>query len=529
MSDVTETSDQGNMVSQRQGEWVLVPREPTARMLADAVMYAVAHEPSKADMAITGAVLEFLPPTGHPDARAVIAEIARDYRALLLSAPPAEPRADEGGVSRSQPIFGSVPLPTREAEEPAAVIQQRADDDCTICSIAMAIGLPYERVMEAAAQSVGGYRYQGKPGTMSPKGVLLDLGFDVVRVGVAAVQPATLKRLLWGRRAVLSVPSLNGFDGHHDVFWDGREIHDPTTKRAYTADMMGDHPPIWAVLLDCASTEAAPQGAEPDATGIDRGRDEQIIQPSHDDEGLKPGDIEWLAKLEHAFGGRWTHRKDRIRRLVSALDQAANTISRLKGERDELQRTFDLRWQADQRAIALWQALNPGTDLTWPDRTDMVVWLLETLDQIEMAEVAGWPWPSEQTLDELAALSGRDRAAATQLAIDLGKMFGVSPGFAAHHYIADKGAERSLQLEAEVKELREALKPFADAGAQVPPPVSDGATCTYYRDSVFTAAHFRKARSLLSPAQEGLSSARASRDARSSTRPEGQSVDGGEG
>ena len=49
------------------------------------------------------------------------------------------------------------------------IIRQREEDDCTICSIAMATGLSYEHVMATAEQSTGGYRYGGKPGTMSPK------------------------------------------------------------------------------------------------------------------------------------------------------------------------------------------------------------------------------------------------------------------------------------------------------------------------------------------------------------------------
>lgn len=46
-------------------------------------------------------------------------------------------------------------------------------------------------------------------------------------------------------------------------------------------------------------------------------------------------------------------------------------------ERDELQELFDLQWKADRRAVKLWQAAHPGNDLVWPDRTNMVVWLME--------------------------------------------------------------------------------------------------------------------------------------------------------
>jgi hypothetical protein len=67
--------------------WVLVPREPAAKQIAAMIMCAVAGDPSEADFGRTGAVLELLPPTGHPDARAVIADMIRDYRAMVTSAP----------------------------------------------------------------------------------------------------------------------------------------------------------------------------------------------------------------------------------------------------------------------------------------------------------------------------------------------------------------------------------------------------------------------------------------------------------
>lgn len=50
-------------------------------------------------------------------------------------------------------------------------------------------------------------------------------------------------------------------------------------------------------------------------------------------------------------------------------------------ERDDLQRLFDQEWKADQRAIKRWQAAHPGNDLVWPDRANMVVWLMEEHDK----------------------------------------------------------------------------------------------------------------------------------------------------
>lgn len=42
--------------------------------------------------------------------------------------------------------------------------------------------------------------------------------------------------------------------------------------------------------------------------------------------------------------------------------------------------SFQIRWEADMRAIKRWQEAHPGRDLTWPDHADLVVWLMEQLD-----------------------------------------------------------------------------------------------------------------------------------------------------
>jgi len=47
----------------------------------------------------------------------------------------------------------------------------------------------------------------------------------------------------------------------------------------------------------------------------------------------------------------------------------------------ELESLFDIRWKADQRAIKRWQDATGKHD-TWPDRADMVVWLLEERDRL---------------------------------------------------------------------------------------------------------------------------------------------------
>lgn len=64
--------------------------------------------------------------------------------------------------------------------------------------------------------------------------------------------------------------------------------------------------------------------------------------------------------------------------------------SKLRQERDkfrrdihELNRTFDLRWKADQRAIKMWQNEAVDREHIWPDHADMVVFLLHKLDETD--------------------------------------------------------------------------------------------------------------------------------------------------
>lgn len=38
---------------------------------------------------------------------------------------------------------------------------------------------------------------------------------------------------------------------------------------------------------------------------------------------------------------------------------------------------FEMQWKASQRGIKAWQEAHPGHDLTWPDQSDMITWLME--------------------------------------------------------------------------------------------------------------------------------------------------------
>lgn len=67
--------------------------------------------------------------------------------------------------------------------------------------------------------------------------------------------------------------------------------------------------------------------------------------------------------------------------LVTVLDE------NLADQIADLERTFDLRWKADMRAIEGWRADDADRrKLVFPNHTDIVIWLLERLDSL----APGW-------------------------------------------------------------------------------------------------------------------------------------------
>jgi hypothetical protein len=95
--------------------------------------------------------------------------------------------------------------------------------------------------------------------------------------------------------------------------------------------------------------------------------------------GQEPWQVAWLAKrnIDTAEQADAWHGK--------LLDRAHPTpVREPEGLAAELQRTFDLQWAADQRAIKRWQEAT-GRDMVWPDRSELTEWLLNKITALEKA------------------------------------------------------------------------------------------------------------------------------------------------
>ena len=83
------------------------------------------------------------------------------------------------------------------------------------------------------------------------------------------------------------------------------------------------------------------------------------------------GLIEKLEKLAEEF-----RYKDRYEDVGEVITEAVTALRAAWENEAERERSFNMRWAADQRAIKAWQEANPGNDLVWPDHTDLCLWLM---------------------------------------------------------------------------------------------------------------------------------------------------------
>lgn len=120
------------------------------------------------------------------------------------------------------------------------LIQQRTAHDCAICCMAMLTGRTYEDVIGAVGDA-----FDPDRGMRREQEALKRLGFaytfengeptgDIVcKHRGWVLDPKFFRDFAWGRRALLSVPSLNYPDGWHMIYWDGVTVFDPSTLKTY--------------------------------------------------------------------------------------------------------------------------------------------------------------------------------------------------------------------------------------------------------------------------------------------------------
>jgi hypothetical protein len=80
---------------------------------------------------------------------------------------------------------------------------------------------------------------------------------------------------------------------------------------------------------------------------------------------------------------------DRLRNTArnSTLPKSAREVmADAADELESFEQSFDLRWNADMRAIKRWRAAGTRRELTMPDHVDLVMWLMEQLEASSRGE-----------------------------------------------------------------------------------------------------------------------------------------------
>jgi hypothetical protein len=120
------------------------------------------------------------------------------------------------------------------------LIPQRTHHDCAICCMAMVTGRSYEDVLATVGDT-----FDPERGMRRDQEAMKRLGFSYTfdngepvgditffRRGYE-ISPEYFLRHAWGRRALLTVPSLNKEGGWHMVYWDGLTLFDPSSRTRY--------------------------------------------------------------------------------------------------------------------------------------------------------------------------------------------------------------------------------------------------------------------------------------------------------
>lgn len=152
------------------------------------------------------------------------------------------------------------------------LVVQRTGHDCAICTIAMALGMTYDQVMAAGLESKA---FDPESGTRGASRILEALGlsnrFDrgnpvgdfVSRRRSFEISPAYFRGQIWGRRAVICVPSLNIPGGWHSIYWDGAQVWDPSPRKRYeTFDDL--HPEEIILFRECGRAALAVEEFAPE-------------------------------------------------------------------------------------------------------------------------------------------------------------------------------------------------------------------------------------------------------------------------
>lgn len=137
--------------------------------------------------------------------------------------------------------------------EMTQLIQQRAQSDCMLCCMAMAMGIEYDDLANRLGPGFmtlirqHGVTDEAEPVLLSTLGLQADIDYRKYSLSPHWCSIQFARNILWGRRALICVRSMNNRDGWHSVYWDGEKLFDPSPKSTYSD--LADVEPIEIIVF----------------------------------------------------------------------------------------------------------------------------------------------------------------------------------------------------------------------------------------------------------------------------------------
>lgn len=118
-------------------------------------------------------------------------------------------------------------------------MKQRGASDCVLACLANATGKNYNDIFPEEfrkyAEDHKGLYGKTFEQAFEYAGLKAEVDYTAFYCGGDPLRRGLLRFMLWGRRALIQVPSLNNPPPNmHLVYWDGVCIHDPSNKQQYT-------------------------------------------------------------------------------------------------------------------------------------------------------------------------------------------------------------------------------------------------------------------------------------------------------
>jgi ABC-type bacteriocin/lantibiotic exporter with double-glycine peptidase domain len=115
------------------------------------------------------------------------------------------------------------------------IVKQKGESDCVLASLAMATGRPYSSLFKPAFRK----KIEAANGCYDStlKEALKMAGFvegkNALSIWTQDLDKKYVQALIWKRKALIQVVSLNYAGGEHMIYWDGKELFDPSNKQVY--------------------------------------------------------------------------------------------------------------------------------------------------------------------------------------------------------------------------------------------------------------------------------------------------------